>query len=108
MYLAGNVADDASEIGSERLQGPDGALELLGVGIALMLDQGELAHPGIGLPQREAALPAGPGSRAPGSTAAQVTAGDFANRPRAESTESTESFQPHFWEKSKFRASVLR
>jgi hypothetical protein len=25
----------------------------------------------------------------------QVTAGEFANRPRAESTESTESFQPH-------------
>ena len=27
----------------------------------------------------------------------QVTAGEFANRPRAESTESTESFQPHFF-----------
>jgi len=26
----------------------------------------------------------------------QIAGGDFANRPRAESTESTESFQPHF------------
>jgi hypothetical protein len=52
--LAGNVADDTSEIGSKRPQGPVGALELLGVGIALMLDQGELAHPHVGLPQRKA------------------------------------------------------
>jgi hypothetical protein len=27
----------------------------------------------------------------------QVTAGDFGNGPHAESTERTESFQPHFW-----------
>jgi hypothetical protein len=27
----------------------------------------------------------------------QIAGGDFANRPRAESTESTESFQPRFW-----------
>ncbi|OKO78829.1 hypothetical protein AC628_12565 [Bradyrhizobium sp. NAS96.2] len=43
--LEGNVADDTAEIGSERLQGPVGALELLGVGIALMLDLCELAQP---------------------------------------------------------------
>lgn len=42
--LAGDIADDAAEIGSQRPQGPVGALELLGVGIALVLDQGELAH----------------------------------------------------------------
>src|SRR5947208_8677619 len=40
--LAGDVADDAAEIGSKRPQGPIGALELLGMGIALVLDQGEL------------------------------------------------------------------
>ena len=27
-------------------------------------------------------------------------ADDFASEPRAESAESTESFQPHFWEKT--------
>jgi len=48
--LAGNVADDTPEIGSMRLQGALGALELLGVGVALMLDQRELADPRIGLP----------------------------------------------------------
>lgn len=36
-------------------QGPVGALSLLGVGIALMLDQGELAHSRTGLPQPDAA-----------------------------------------------------
>ena len=45
--LAGNVANDAAQIGPQLLQHPVGALELLGVGIALMLDQGELAHPRI-------------------------------------------------------------
>src|ERR1700742_446682 len=39
--LSGDVADDAAQIGPKRFQGPVGALELLGVGIALMLDQGE-------------------------------------------------------------------
>src|SRR6185295_13298317 len=43
--LAGDVADSAPEICSERAQRLVGPLELLGVGIALMLDQGELAHP---------------------------------------------------------------
>jgi hypothetical protein len=47
--LAGDVADDTAEIGSKRLQGPVGALELLGVGVALMPDQCKLAHPCIGL-----------------------------------------------------------
>lgn len=49
--LAPNVADHAAEIGPQRLERPAGALELLGVGIALMLNQRELAHPRIGLTQ---------------------------------------------------------
>src|SRR5713226_2472823 len=49
--LAGDVADDAAEIGLERAQRLVGALELLGMGIALMLDQGELANSRIGLPE---------------------------------------------------------
>jgi hypothetical protein len=52
--LAGDVADHAAEISFELLRGPVGALELLGVGIALMLDQRELAHPRIGLAQFDA------------------------------------------------------
>src|ERR1700675_138807 len=48
--LAGNVADDAAQIGPERAQRPVGALELLGMGVTLMLDQGELADPRVGLP----------------------------------------------------------
>jgi len=40
--LAGDVADDAAKIGPKRPQGPVGALELLGVGIALVLER-ELA-----------------------------------------------------------------
>src|SRR5712671_3176005 len=48
--LAGDVADDAAEIGLERAQSPVGALELLGMGVTLMLDQGELADPPIRLP----------------------------------------------------------
>lgn len=35
--LAGNVTDDATEIDSERLPGPVSAIELLGVGVALMV-----------------------------------------------------------------------
>ena len=50
--LTGDVADDAAQIGPQRLQGSIGALELLGMGIALMLDQRELAHSSIGLAQR--------------------------------------------------------
>ena len=53
--LAGDVADDTAEIGFELPQSSVGALELLGVGIALMLDQRELAHPRIGLAQLDAA-----------------------------------------------------
>ena len=45
---AADVADHV-EIGPQRLELPVGAFELLGVGIVLMLDQGELAHPRIGL-----------------------------------------------------------
>ena len=46
---AADVADHVAEIGPQRLELPVGAFELLGVGIVLMLDQGELAHPRIGL-----------------------------------------------------------
>lgn len=45
--IVGNVADDAPEIGSERLQGPVGARELLGMNIALVLDQHEPTYPCI-------------------------------------------------------------
>ncbi len=48
--FAGNVADDAAQIGLERAQRLVGALELLGMGVSLMLDQGELADPRVGLP----------------------------------------------------------
>src|SRR5258705_10810568 len=48
--LAGNVADDAAQIGLELAQSLVGALELAGMGVALMLDQGELADPCVGLP----------------------------------------------------------
>ena len=47
--LAHDVADDPAEIGSDRLQRPVGALELLGVGVALMGDQRMFADPRVGL-----------------------------------------------------------
>ena len=44
--LAQNVAEnDPAEIGAQRLQRPVGALELFGMGIALMGDERPLAHP---------------------------------------------------------------
>lgn len=49
--LVGNVA---AEIGSKRPQGLVGALELLGVAIALVLDQGEFADRPVGLTQLDA------------------------------------------------------
>src|SRR4029079_9761321 len=66
--LAGDVADSAPEICSERAQRLVGPLELLGVGIALMLDQGELAHPThrTGADRDRTSGPASPASRAPG------------------------------------------
>ncbi len=47
--LATDVADEAAEIGAQLLQDPVGALERFGMGIALMLDQGELIQLRIGL-----------------------------------------------------------
>ena len=47
--LAADVADDAAEIGAKLLEGSVGTLELLGMGIALVLDERELADPRIGL-----------------------------------------------------------
>ena len=52
--LAGDVADHPPEHGSEAPQRLVGPLELLGVGIALVLDQRPLADPGIGLAQGDA------------------------------------------------------
>ena len=46
-----DVADDAAQIGLEPAQASVGALELMGMGIALMLDQRQLADPRIGLAQ---------------------------------------------------------
>jgi hypothetical protein len=47
--LAHDVANDPAEIGSDRPQRPVGALELLGVGVALVGDQSMFADPLIGL-----------------------------------------------------------
>jgi hypothetical protein len=47
--LARDVANDPAEIGSVCLQRPVGALELLGVGVALVGDQRMFADPLIGL-----------------------------------------------------------
>ena len=52
--LAHDVAHDPAEIGADRLQRPVGALELLGVGVALMGDQRVFADPRIGLAQVDA------------------------------------------------------
>ena len=52
--LARDVACDPAEIGSDRLQRPVGAPELLGVGVALMGDQRMFAHPRVGLAQIDA------------------------------------------------------
>ena len=54
--LAADVADDPAEIGADRPERPVGALELLGVGVALMLDQRIFADALVGLAQREAVL----------------------------------------------------
>jgi hypothetical protein len=51
--LALNVANHTAEHGSDPAQRLVGALELFGVGIALQLDQRQLADPGIGLGDRE-------------------------------------------------------
>ena len=65
--LAHDVADDPAEIGADRPQRPVGALELLGVGVALVGDQRMLADPRIGLAQIDASCssPASPAARAP-------------------------------------------
>jgi hypothetical protein len=46
-----DVSDDAAKIGLELAQAPVGALELMRMGVALMLDQCQLADPPIGLAQ---------------------------------------------------------
>ena len=46
-----DVADDAAKIGLELAQALVGALELMGVGVTLVLDQCQLADPSIGLAQ---------------------------------------------------------
>ena len=52
--LAHDVARDPAEIGSDRLQRPVGALELFGVGIAVMGDQRVFTDPLVGLAQLNA------------------------------------------------------
>ena len=47
--VAHDVANDPAEIAADRLQRPVGALELLGVGVALMGDQRAFADPRVGL-----------------------------------------------------------
>src|SRR5262249_40352600 len=54
--VSADVADDAAQIGLELAQASVGTLELLGMGIALMLDQRELPNPRIGLPQPDTDL----------------------------------------------------
>src|SRR5262245_10005152 len=52
--IAADVANDATEIGLELAKGPLGTLELMGMGIALVLDQRQLADARIALAQRHA------------------------------------------------------
>src|SRR5579862_4742554 len=54
--LAANVADDATGIGFELAKRLVGALELMGMGVALVRDQRPLADPAIGLAKADAAL----------------------------------------------------
>ena len=58
--LAHDVARDPAEIGADRLQRPVRALELFGVGIALMNDQRMFADPLVGLAQLDASFPGQP------------------------------------------------
>ena len=55
--LAEDIAHHPSEISLELSQLPGCPFELLGMGIALLLDERELAHPGIGLTEDNAVLP---------------------------------------------------
>ncbi len=43
--LAADIADDAAQLGAQGSQRLVGALELFGMGVPLMFDQGQLAHP---------------------------------------------------------------
>lgn len=52
--LAADIADDAAQVGAKGTQGFVGALERLGVGVALVFDQGQFADPFIGLAQVDA------------------------------------------------------
>lgn len=52
--LAPDVADDAAEIGLQGFERSPRPLELLGMGVALLLDQRELADPPVGLAQLDA------------------------------------------------------
>jgi hypothetical protein len=54
--LADDVAHHAAELGAQPAQFAIGALELLGVGVALMLHQRPFAKPRIRLPQRHPVL----------------------------------------------------
>ena len=58
--LAHDVARDPTEISADRPRRPVGALELLGVGVALMGDQRVFADPLVGLAKLDARLPGQP------------------------------------------------
>jgi len=65
--LSADVADGAPQIGLELAQRLVGALELLGVGVSLMLDQSQLAHVyRTGGDRAPPAWPAAPESHGPG------------------------------------------
>src|SRR3546814_12270854 len=55
-----DVADHAAELGFERPERLAGALELMGMGVALVLDQRALADAGIGLAPDHTLLPRQP------------------------------------------------
>jgi hypothetical protein len=67
--VADDVAEDPPQIGPHAAQRPVGAVELLGVGVALVGHQRPLAHARMGLTQRNAVLLGEPhqAARAPGS-----------------------------------------
>ena len=55
--LPANIADGAAKIGSELAQSLARPLELFGMGVALVFDQRELAHPCAALAQVKPCLP---------------------------------------------------
>jgi hypothetical protein len=61
--LTDNVADHPTEIGLQLAQGLVGALELVRMGVALLCDERQLAHAGIGLAKLDPCPPGKPDHR---------------------------------------------